>query len=410
MKASSLLPVDGHTWAGPSGEVRLGSSAQRWCFLAVKQIPVAVLDTEDSHYKTLGLPTEFPTPEEVRRAYLRLARECHPDKHRSGEDKAAAERRFKKVAEAYEVLSDKERSTSYRYGLLPAYLPRFQLELHKNRMAKQEEEGESFFHYSTDHVPAVLSSAELVDHIIEPGHRGGADHHVEGKNSEHDAAVELRRSSSVVVKPRRQEDVFFDSKGFGEGLLDWLNTLLQTSLTKVEQCASGAVYCQIIDSAFPGRVPLKKVNWMAKVDYEYVHNYKILQRAFDQCNIAKHIDVDKLCKGKFQDNLEFLQWMKAFYDSAVPTDVALNYDPVARRQGCQLPPWAANAAPPSLINKENHAPRNGGGRPTAGRTAGVRTKPFSGGSAPVGVARQPPPPPQVDLSRFVTVEEYEELK
>ncbi|KAF4735769.1 Microtubule-associated protein RP/EB member 1 [Perkinsus olseni] len=43
-------------------------------------------------------------------------------------------------------------------------------------------------------------------------------------------------------------------------LLDWLNTLLQTSLTKVEQCASGAVYCQIIDSAFPGRVPLKKVN------------------------------------------------------------------------------------------------------------------------------------------------------
>ncbi|KAF4735770.1 Integrator complex subunit 11 [Perkinsus olseni] len=192
-------------------------------------------------------------------------------------------------------------------------------------------------------------------------------------------------------------------------LLDWLNTLLQTSLTKVEQCASGAVYCQIIDSAFPGRVPLKKVNWMAKVDYEYVHNYKILQRAFDQCNIAKHIDVDKLCKGKFQDNLEFLQWMKAFYDSAVPTDVALNYDPVARRQGCQLPPWAANSAPPSLINKENHAPRNGGGRPpTAGRTAGVRAKPLNAGSAPVGVARQPPP--QVDLSRFVTVEEYEELK
>ncbi|EER19749.1 conserved hypothetical protein, partial [Perkinsus marinus ATCC 50983] len=73
-------------------------------------------------------------------------------------------------------------------------------------------------------------------------------------------------------------------------LLEWVNTLLQTSLTKVEQCASGAVYCQIIDSVFPGRVPLKKVNWMAKVDYEYVHNYKILQRAFDQCNIAKHID------------------------------------------------------------------------------------------------------------------------
>ncbi|KAF4659903.1 hypothetical protein FOL46_006418 [Perkinsus olseni] len=119
-----------HTWAGPSGEVRLGSSARRWCFLTVKQIPVAALDTEDSHYKTLGLPTEFPTPEEVRRAYLRLARECHPDKHRSGEDKAAAERRFKKVAEAYEVLSDKERSTSYR------------LQLHKNRMAKREEEAE----------------------------------------------------------------------------------------------------------------------------------------------------------------------------------------------------------------------------------------------------------------------------
>jgi RP/EB family microtubule-associated protein len=33
-------------------------------------------------------------------------------------------------------------------------------------------------------------------------------------------------------------------------LLAWLNELLQLSYTKVEQCGTGAAYCQIMDSIF----------------------------------------------------------------------------------------------------------------------------------------------------------------
>jgi microtubule-associated protein, RP/EB family len=34
-------------------------------------------------------------------------------------------------------------------------------------------------------------------------------------------------------------------------LLSWLNELLQLNYTKVEQCANGAAYCQIMDAVYP---------------------------------------------------------------------------------------------------------------------------------------------------------------
>jgi RP/EB family microtubule-associated protein len=34
------------------------------------------------------------------------------------------------------------------------------------------------------------------------------------------------------------------------GLITWLNDLLQLSYTKVEQCGSGAAFCQIADTVF----------------------------------------------------------------------------------------------------------------------------------------------------------------
>lgn len=70
------------------------------------------------------------------------------------------------------------------------------------------------------------------------------------------------------------EGAFFVSRG---ELLSWVNDLLSLNLSKVEQCATGAVYCQILDAIYPGTVPLGKVKWGAKFDYEFVENYKVLQ-------------------------------------------------------------------------------------------------------------------------------------
>ena len=44
-------------------------------------------------------------------------------------------------------------------------------------------------------------------------------------------------------------------------IVDWVNETLQLSLSKVEQTASGAVACQLLDRIYPGKVPLSKVNW-----------------------------------------------------------------------------------------------------------------------------------------------------
>lgn len=112
-------------------------------------------------------------------------------------------------------------------------------------------------------------------------------------------------------------------------LLAWVNSSLGLSLSRVEQCASGCVYLQILDALLgpKSRVPMQKVRWGARHEYEFIHNYKLLQAAFDAHDIHKHIEVNKLVKARHQDNLEFLQWIKAFYDRQAPiyqTDTPYN--------------------------------------------------------------------------------------
>lgn len=98
-------------------------------------------------------------------------------------------------------------------------------------------------------------------------------------------------------------------------LLNWVNTLLRLNYVKIEQMGTGAAYCQLLDMVYPGKVSLSKVNWKAKFEYEYLNNFKVLQQSFMKLNIMKHIDVEKLVKCKYQDNLEFLQWFKKIFDS-----------------------------------------------------------------------------------------------
>lgn len=66
------------------------------------------------YYQTLGVE-RGASPEEIKRAFRRLAKEHHPDAHQG--DKKEAERKFRKVAEAYEILSDPDKRAQYdRFG------------------------------------------------------------------------------------------------------------------------------------------------------------------------------------------------------------------------------------------------------------------------------------------------------
>src|ERR1700761_683070 len=65
------------------------------------------------YYQTLGVE-RGASEDEVRKAYRKLARKHHPDLNPG--DKASEER-FKKVQEAYDILSDPKKKTMYdQYG------------------------------------------------------------------------------------------------------------------------------------------------------------------------------------------------------------------------------------------------------------------------------------------------------
>ncbi|OCT73871.1 dnaJ homolog subfamily B member 6-B isoform X2 [Xenopus laevis] len=66
------------------------------------------------YYDVLGVQRNS-SPDDIKKAYRRLALKWHPDKN--PDNKEEAERRFKEVAEAYEVLSDSKKRDIYdKYG------------------------------------------------------------------------------------------------------------------------------------------------------------------------------------------------------------------------------------------------------------------------------------------------------
>ncbi|TIA73793.1 hypothetical protein E3P91_01223 [Wallemia ichthyophaga] len=155
-------------------------------------------------------------------------------------------------------------------------------------------------------------------------------------------------------------------------IVQWINGVLDSNYTKVEQCGTGAIYCQLLDSIYQN-VPLGRVKFNARQEYEYINNFKILQTAFRSNKTQKQgelilsksipltppiqpIPVTALVKCKMQDNLEFCQWFKKFWDEHFPGG---EYDAVGSRSGA---PGAAVSATPS----------SGGPTPRTSSAAGTR--------------------------------------
>merc|ERR1719499_178997 len=95
---------------------------------------------------------------------------------------------------------------------------------------------------------------------------------------------------------------------------------------------------------FPGCVQLKKVKFMTKLEHEYIQNFKVLQASFKKMGVDKIVPVDKLIKGRFQDNFEFIQWFKKFFDANYQGG---EYDAMGARAGQGM--GATNGAGPGRI-------------------------------------------------------------
>merc|ERR1712110_1355650 len=119
---------------------------------------------------------------------------------------------------------------------------------------------------------------------------------------------------------------------------------------------------------FPGSIQLKKVKFMTKLEHEYIQNFKILQAAFKKVNVDKIVPVDKLMKGRFQDNFEFIQWFKKFFDANYGGQ---DYDPVMARGGLEMG-----------LGKPGAAAATNGSRMPASRTTNSRMPRSSPGARP----------------------------
>lgn len=160
-------------------------------------------------------------------------------------------------------------------------------------------------------------------------------------------------------------------------LVAWLNSLTQLQVQKVEQCGTGAALCVVFDSIF-GDVRLDRVKFNANSEYQYITNFKELQSCFSKHHVDKPIPVQGLIKCKMQDNLEFLQWTKRFWDQHYPGG---DYDALARRKG-----GAALSNTTAGRVTTSAAGRRGGTTPTT--TGGARVARAGGGAASAALVQE----------------------
>ncbi|XP_029008170.1 dnaJ homolog subfamily B member 9 [Betta splendens] len=104
--------------------------------LCVSEARPAAPDAHSNYYETLNVEPAA-TDTQIKKAFRKLAAKYHPDKNRS----ADAEKTFREIAEAYSVLSDKEKRKLYDSVGHDGFL--------KNAASVDpEDEEETSFHFS----------------------------------------------------------------------------------------------------------------------------------------------------------------------------------------------------------------------------------------------------------------------
>ncbi|CAG9532849.1 unnamed protein product [Cercopithifilaria johnstoni] len=136
-------------------------------------------------------------------------------------------------------------------------------------------------------------------------------------------------------------------------MLMWVNDCLQSNFAKIEEMHTGAAYCQFTDFLFPGSIQLRRVKWNSRLELDWLSNWKLLQTSWKTLGVDKIVPVEKLIKGKFQDNFEFLQWFKKFFDANFDGH---EYDPLEARGGEPLPSDVKGNAPSRMPARSSAPP------------------------------------------------------
>ena len=127
---------------------------------------------------------------------------------------------------------------------------------------------------------------------------------------------------------KKKDKAYFAPKS---ELLAWVSSTLNLEIKSIEETQTGAIFCQLLDALHPGTVRMNKVNWKAKLETEYISNFKLFQQGLSNNNIDKPINIQRLSKGKTMELIELLQWL---YGHFISLGVEINsYDALKKRNG-----------------------------------------------------------------------------
>lgn len=99
---------------------------------------------------------------------------------------------------------------------------------------------------------------------------------------------------------------------------------------------------------------MHKVKFNVNSQYAFLENFRILSATFRKHDIDRTIPVEQLIKCKMQDNLEFLQWTKRYWDRYFPGG---DYDALAKRKGAGVGAAPAMAPTARATNNTSTARR-----------------------------------------------------
>lgn len=115
------------------------------------------------------------------------------------------------------------------------------------------------------------------------------------------------------------------SKKLGRSeLLNWVNKTVESDYVRIEDLSDGVGFCQIIDAFFKNvnrEMNTLKLNAINEIELKQ-KNLSLLNSLLGKAGCIKQIDPNKLAKGLFSINLEFLQYLFDFiyktFGSVIP--------------------------------------------------------------------------------------------
>ena len=151
-------------------------SSGHWMRRAIAAICccLAALAGADTHYEVLGVATDVSAGA-LKKAYYGLARSLHPDKVTEANAKVEAELKFKRVAEAYGVLSDEAKRREYDQELAAPtrrqreWAAQQQQQQRSSQLPGQQQPGLSFLATSLDELQSLHDDSKekrLKKHLL----------------------------------------------------------------------------------------------------------------------------------------------------------------------------------------------------------------------------------------------------